>query len=185
MDIVSLRNPCTEGPARYLHAKHLSLFFELMCFNEAPRSWFIGKRTCANGKVYMTNAFDPLFWGLYYIRLNCVHHCVPIEQAMIDDNFENTHLILDVLPVEQLSMVSNNLDTHSDGNFLTNVFISIHSISDCRSKRWSKFEGFQIQWRESIEMAVIEMQKTITGIDGPKFRDRRKISIFCENREIR
>lgn len=106
VDIVLLRNPCTEEASRYIYAKHLSHFFEVLSFSEEPRSWFIGKKIYSNGNVYMTNAFDPLFWGLYYIRLHCVDRCVPIDQAIIDDDFENAHLILDVLTIEQLSMVN-------------------------------------------------------------------------------
>lgn len=105
VDIVSLRNPCSEGASRYIYAKHLSLFFELMCFSEEPRSWFIAKKTCSNGNLYMTNPFDPLFWGLYYVRLNGADHAVPIDQAIVDEQFRNTKVILDVLTTDQLSMV--------------------------------------------------------------------------------
>lgn len=83
----------------------MSKFYEILSFSEEPRSWFINDMACTNGNLYMTTAFDPLFWGLYYIRLNCTKRCVPIEQAFIDENFSNTHLIGDALSVDQLSMV--------------------------------------------------------------------------------
>lgn len=112
VDIVSLRNPSSEGASRYIYAGHLKLFFELMCFSEEPRSWFLGKKTCSNGNLYMTNPFDPLFWGLYYIRLNCTDRCVPIDQAIVDEEFKNTHIMLDVLTTDQLSMVKTQLQSH-------------------------------------------------------------------------
>lgn len=135
VDVVLLRNPCSEGQARYIYAKHLSRFFEVMCFNEEPRAWFIGKRIAANGHVYMTNAFDPLFWGLYYIRLNCVDRCVPIDQAVIDDNFINTHLILEVLTTDQLSMmVKHKIIFINSNHVMTHGAIFEPLIPDCRSK---------------------------------------------------
>lgn len=54
----------------------------------------------------MTSPFDPLFWALYYIRLNNVDKCQPIEQTLMDDDFANAYMIADVLTVEQLAMVS-------------------------------------------------------------------------------
>lgn len=105
VEIVTLRNPSTEKSSKYLYAKHLTKFFEIMSFNEEPRSWFINDVVQPNGQLYLTTAFDPLFWGLYYLRLNNSDKCQPIEQSFIDDNFANTHLIVNVLTADQLSMV--------------------------------------------------------------------------------
>lgn len=80
-----------------------------MCFNEEPRSWFINDVVQPNGKLYLTTAFDPLFWGLYYLRLNSSDRCQPIDQTFIDETFTNTHIIMDELTTEQLSMVSSLL----------------------------------------------------------------------------
>lgn len=106
VEIISLRNPSTEKASKYLYAKHLSSkFFELLSFDEEPRSWFANDLIHSNGNLYMTSVFDPLFWGVYYIRLNNVDRAQPIEQTLIDDNFANTHLLADALTVEQLAMV--------------------------------------------------------------------------------
>lgn len=77
-----------------------------MCFNEEPRSWFINDVVQPNGQLYLTSAFDPLFWGLYYLRSNNNEKCQPIEQTVVDDDFTNTHLIADHLTSDQLSMVN-------------------------------------------------------------------------------
>lgn len=100
-----MRNPCTEKSSRYVYAKHLSRFFELLSFDEQPRSWFINEMTCSNGNLYMTFPFDPLFWGLYYLRKNCSDRGMPLDQALEDTEFPNSQLVGDVLAVEQLQMV--------------------------------------------------------------------------------
>lgn len=106
IQIISLRNPCTEKASKYLYVKEKQQFFELMSFNEEPRSWFVNDSIYPDGCLYMTAPFDPLFWALYYIRMNNTDKCQPIEQTIVDDLFANAHFIADVLPVEQLAMVS-------------------------------------------------------------------------------
>lgn len=105
IEIVSLRNPCTGNASRYVYAKHLKKFYEILSFSEKPRAWFINNTICSTGDLYMTSAFDPLFWALYYIRQNSGKRCVPLEHALIDDNFSKTNLLEDVFTIEQLSMV--------------------------------------------------------------------------------
>lgn len=106
MQIVSLRNPCTEAPSRYLYAKHLNRIYEILNFAEEPRSWFIDDMACADGSLFLTTALDPLFFSIYYLRLNASERCVPFDQAVIDDKFPNTNLLPDLISEEQLSMVS-------------------------------------------------------------------------------
>lgn len=106
VEIILLRNPCTQSATRYLYAKHLNRFYEIFNFAEEPRSWFINDLACSNGSLYLTTAFDPLFLALHYIQLNCSTRCVPFDQAIVDDKFINTHILADILTVEQLSMVS-------------------------------------------------------------------------------
>lgn len=105
IQIISLRNPSTERASKYLYVKEKQQFFELMAFNEEPRSWFANDSVYSNGQMYMTSAFDPLFWAIYYIRLNNTDKCQPIEQTFVDDQFANAYLIGNALTVEQLAMV--------------------------------------------------------------------------------
>lgn len=121
MQIISMRNPSTEKASKYLYAKHQNQFYEILSFCEEPRSWFANSSVYSNGNLYMTCPFDPLFWALYYIRLNSSDKCQPIEQAIVDDNFANTHIICDVLPVEQLEMVSNHI-IRKDLSFFSKMF---------------------------------------------------------------
>lgn len=106
IEIISLRNPATEKTSKYLYAKEKRQFFEILSFSEEPRSWFANELVYPNGNIFMTSPFDPLFWALYYIRLNNVDKCQPIEQTLMDDDFANAYMIADVLTVEQLAMVS-------------------------------------------------------------------------------
>lgn len=105
IQIISLRNPSTEKAAKYLYTKKKSQFFEVLSFSEEHRCWFANESVYPNGNLYITSPFDPLFWALYYIRLNSSDKCQPIEQTIVDDNFANAHIVSDALTVEQLSMV--------------------------------------------------------------------------------
>ncbi|XP_055324132.1 ribonuclease H2 subunit B [Sitodiplosis mosellana] len=113
IQIISLRNPSTEKASKYLFAKGKNQFFELLSFSEEHRCWFANESVYPNGNIYMTSPFDPLFWALYYIRLNCSDKCQPIDQTIVDDNFANAHLIADVLTVEQLSMIADQKGVES------------------------------------------------------------------------
>lgn len=107
IEIISLRNPCTEKSTKYLYAKQKQpQFYEILCFNEEPRSWFANDFIYPNGNIYMTAPFDPVFFALYYIRTHNVDKCQPIEQTIIDDNFSKAYLIADALAVDQLALVS-------------------------------------------------------------------------------
>lgn len=106
IQIISLRNPATEKLSKYLYSKGNKQFFEVLSFSEEHRSWFADSSVYPNGNVYITAPFDPLLWALYYIRLNSIDRCQPIDQTIVDDEFANAYLIADVLPVEQLSMVN-------------------------------------------------------------------------------
>lgn len=81
-------------------------FYEILSFSEEPRSWFINDMTCTNGSLYMTAIFDPLFFAIYYLRKNCMERAIPLDQAVVDDNFSHTNFLLDILKDEQLAMVS-------------------------------------------------------------------------------
>lgn len=61
--------------------------------------------TCSNGNLYVTFPFDPLFWAVYYLRKNSIDRCIPIDQAVIDDEFAQAHQIVGTLKAEQLAMV--------------------------------------------------------------------------------
>lgn len=77
----------------------------MLSFSEEHRSWFTNETVYPHGNIYITSAFDPLFWALYYIRLNNADMCQPIDQAITDIEFPKAILIADVLSVDQLSMV--------------------------------------------------------------------------------
>lgn len=107
IEIISLRNPSTEKSTKYLYAKQKpTQFYEILCFNEEPRSWFANDYVYPNGDIYMTTPVDPLFFALYYIRLHNVEKCQPIDQTIMDENFEKTYLIADTMTGDQLALVS-------------------------------------------------------------------------------
>lgn len=110
IEIISLRNPSTEKVSKYLHVKEKQQFFEVLSFSEEPRSWFVNDAVHPNGQLYITSPFDPLFWALYYIRMNNTERAQPIDQTIIDNDFASANILADILTVEQLSMVRKCFD---------------------------------------------------------------------------
>ncbi|XP_031633466.1 ribonuclease H2 subunit B [Contarinia nasturtii] len=107
IQIISLRNPSNEKSTKYLYAKEKQQFFELLSFSEEHRSWFANDTVYPDGNLYITSPFDPLFLALYYIRRNSSDRCQPIDQTIVDEDFTNTHLIADVMTVQQMSMIAD------------------------------------------------------------------------------
>lgn len=113
LEIISLRNPSTEKSTKYLYVKQKQpQFYEIMCFNEEPRSWFANDYVYPNGNIYMTTPFDPVFFALYYIRSNNVDKCQPIEQTIMDDEFSKAYLIADAMTADQLALVNELAETN-------------------------------------------------------------------------
>uniref|UniRef100_A0A182QKW2 Ribonuclease H2 subunit B n=1 Tax=Anopheles farauti TaxID=69004 RepID=A0A182QKW2_9DIPT len=107
--VISLRNAATRKESKYLlrsTAKSNALY-EVNCFNEQHRSWFINESVCSNGKIFLPTPIDPLFLVLPYLIENCGERAVPLEQILVDDKFPKTSCLADVLSASRLRLVAD------------------------------------------------------------------------------
>lgn len=90
LQIITLRNPATGKPTKYLIRNDDQDLYELNCFSEANRSWFINETVCSNGKVFLPTKLDPLFLAIPYLEKNCTGKAVPLDHVLLDDEFPHT-----------------------------------------------------------------------------------------------
>uniref|UniRef100_A0A182SMD0 Ribonuclease H2 subunit B n=1 Tax=Anopheles maculatus TaxID=74869 RepID=A0A182SMD0_9DIPT len=109
LSIVSLRNPATRNETKYLirRTPKQSSLYEVNCFNEQHRSWFINESVCSNGKIFLPTVVDPLFLVLPYLVENCSERAIPLDQILVDDKFPHTSSLTDVLSPSRLSLVAD------------------------------------------------------------------------------
>lgn len=105
LEIMNMTHPRTNSAAKFLiYEKQL---FEISTFQERFRSWFIGQSVAANGNVYMTTSFDPLFLALPFLTAECSDRAVPIDQLFVDSETVRNGRLLEVLEDEQLELVAD------------------------------------------------------------------------------
>ncbi|XP_053676872.1 ribonuclease H2 subunit B [Anopheles nili] len=109
LSIVALRNPATKNATKYLfrQTSNRNDLYELNCFNEQHRSWFINETVCSNGKIFMPTPVDPLFLVLPYLVENCCERAVPLDQILVDDSFPSIVRLTDTLSPTRLSLVAD------------------------------------------------------------------------------
>ncbi|XP_058058205.1 ribonuclease H2 subunit B [Anopheles bellator] len=111
LQIVALRNPATTKASKYLlhrgGPQGQSTLYEVNCFNEHHRSWFINQSVCSNGRIFLPTLIDPLFLVLPYLEQHCTKRAVPLEQALMDDEFPHLSLLADVLSPVGLGLISD------------------------------------------------------------------------------
>uniref|UniRef100_A0A8D8FE27 Ribonuclease H2 subunit B n=1 Tax=Culex pipiens TaxID=7175 RepID=A0A8D8FE27_CULPI len=108
LNIVTLRNPATGKSCKYLLRNENRDLYELCCFSEPNRSWFINDTVCSNGKIFFPTRVDPLFLVIPYLEKSCTSKAVPLDQFLVDDEFPHTTKLVNVLSAgAQLSMIAD------------------------------------------------------------------------------
>uniref|UniRef100_A0A1Q3EWZ3 Ribonuclease H2 subunit B n=1 Tax=Culex tarsalis TaxID=7177 RepID=A0A1Q3EWZ3_CULTA len=109
LHIVTLRNPATGKPCKYLLRNQDQDLYELCCFSEPNRSWFINDTVCSNGKIFVPTRVDPLFLVIPYLAKSCTGKAVPLDQILVDDQFPHTTKLVSVLSAgaPQLSLIAD------------------------------------------------------------------------------
>ncbi|XP_053695228.1 ribonuclease H2 subunit B [Sabethes cyaneus] len=116
LEIVNLRNPATGKSSKYMLQKNEDVIWEISCFAEANRSWFVDESVHSNGKIYLPTRMDPLFLVIPYLVKHCQNKAVPLEHILIDDDFPHTVKIVDsFLHEKQLALIA---DVKKAGNIL-------------------------------------------------------------------
>ncbi|XP_055639065.1 ribonuclease H2 subunit B [Toxorhynchites rutilus septentrionalis] len=107
LQIITLRNPATGKPTKYLTRNDGNDLYELNQFSETNRSWFINETVCSNGRIYIPTRIDPLFLIIPYIERNCTSKAVPLDQVLVDDEFPHTEKLVDTISNgTQLSLIA-------------------------------------------------------------------------------
>lgn len=102
---MSITHPRTGSAAKFLiHEKQI---YEITCFQERYRSWFIDQSAASNGNLYMTTLIDPLFLALPLLVTECTDRAVPIDQLFVDSNTVRNGRLLEVFTDEQLELVAD------------------------------------------------------------------------------
>uniref|UniRef100_A0AAG5DD77 Ribonuclease H2 subunit B n=1 Tax=Anopheles atroparvus TaxID=41427 RepID=A0AAG5DD77_ANOAO len=112
LKILSLRNPATKNSSKYLLRRNeskptQSILYEVNCFNEQHRSWFINESVCSNGKIFIPTPIDPLFLALPYLEEHCSERAVPLDQVLVDEQFPLTSKLVEVLESSKLSKIAD------------------------------------------------------------------------------
>ena len=101
--IISLKNPATKKSAKYMIRSEPKEIYELMCFSDPLRSWFINESVCSNGKIYVPTKIDPLFLIIPHFEKNCSDKAIPIDHVFDDD----AHCLQDFVTSEDLELISD------------------------------------------------------------------------------
>jgi len=89
---LQLRHPRTGLGSCFLYNSSNNSLNEVMTFDEQHRSWFIGSRVVADGKMYLVTPVNPVFLLLPYMLK--AEKLVPLDQMLEDDEFKQTEEIL-------------------------------------------------------------------------------------------
>lgn len=107
LHIATLRNPATGKSCKYLLRNEDQELYELCCFSEPNRSWFINDTVCSNGKIFLPTRVDPLFLVIPYLEKNCTGKAVPLDQILVDEEFPHTAKLVKVFSSGvQLSLIA-------------------------------------------------------------------------------
>ncbi|XP_058452275.1 ribonuclease H2 subunit B [Malaya genurostris] len=164
LQIVDFRNPATGKPAKYMLREESIELFELNCFSENNRSWFINESVCSNGQIYLPSRIDPLFLVLPYIEKNCSIKSIPLEHVLIDDEFPHT--------VKLINFVSR-------GNQLT-LIADEKNVGNIRAYRYN--EEKVLNWlREKCVILEKALGKSVKSACSSNFIKEEKENSYKQN----
>merc|ERR1719361_966826 len=78
--VVRLRHPRTREPASFLHNVDSGDLCELLAFGEEHRSWLIGEKLVADGRIFLATPVHPVLLVLPYLYQ--AERLVPLDQLM-------------------------------------------------------------------------------------------------------
>lgn len=82
--------------------------YELNCFSETNRSWFINETVCSNGRVFFPTRMDPLFLVIPYLEKKCSDKAVPMDHILVDDEFPHMGRLAKVCGINhQMALIAD------------------------------------------------------------------------------
>jgi len=91
-NVVRLRHPRTRKPASFLHNPESGHLCELLAFGEEHRSWLIGERLVADGRVFLATPVHPVLLVLPYLYE--AERLVPLDQLLEEAELPSTDIVL-------------------------------------------------------------------------------------------
>jgi len=90
--VVRLRHPRTREPASFLHNPDSGTLCELLAFGEEHRSWLIGEKLVADGRIFLATPVHPVLLLLPYLYQ--AERLVPLDQLIEEAEFPATDIVL-------------------------------------------------------------------------------------------
>merc|ERR1719167_48190 len=90
--VVRLRHPRTREPASFLHNPDSGGVCELLAFGEEHRSWLIGEKLVADGRIFLATPVQPLLLVLPYLYQ--AERLVPLDQLIEEADLPATDVVL-------------------------------------------------------------------------------------------
>jgi len=90
--VVRLRHPRTREPASFMHNPDTGDLCELLAFGEEHRSWLIGERLVADGRIFLATPVHPVLLVLPYLCQ--AERLVPLDQLIEETDFPATDIVL-------------------------------------------------------------------------------------------
>jgi len=132
--LCKLRHPRLDTGVMYLLAANCTRLFEVNCYKEKYRSWFIGNSVHSDGKIYMSTPVDPLFLVLPYligVREKSSQFRT-LDQLVYDEDFPDCHKLLPCCSYDQLSLIADVKDL--DDN------LQVYQYSPQKTLSWLKIK---------------------------------------------
>jgi len=90
--VVRLRHPRTREAASFLHNPDSGDVCELLAFGEEHRSWLIGEKLVADGRIFLATPVHPLLLVLPYLYQ--AERLVPLDQLIEEADLPATDIVL-------------------------------------------------------------------------------------------
>jgi len=104
--IVKFRHPKTDKAGSFLVNPTNNKVFEIFSFEEEHRSWFIGSKVVADGRIFLTTPVNPVFLALPYLVKSA--KLVPLDQMLEDSEFPLAEEILLAALGDKLKVVADS-----------------------------------------------------------------------------
>uniref|UniRef100_A0A0B7A3N9 Ribonuclease H2 subunit B n=1 Tax=Arion vulgaris TaxID=1028688 RepID=A0A0B7A3N9_9EUPU len=112
--LCKLRHPRLNSECMYLFSANCLSVYEINCYQEKYRSWFIGNAVHSDGRMYMTSLLDPLFLVLPYLvrakEKSGRSQFMTLDQMVYDEDFPDCHKLLTCCRHDQLMQIADSKD---------------------------------------------------------------------------
>ncbi|CAB4016274.1 ribonuclease H2 subunit B-like, partial [Paramuricea clavata] len=102
---IALPHPKTGHNQQYLFRENDREIFEIVKFNESPRSWFVDNSVIQDGSLHFATRIDPLFMVLPFLK-NTSTKFMTLDHILQDSNNEHLAKLSHCITNEDLALVT-------------------------------------------------------------------------------